>query len=382
MLTVLDAPLQNKHVLLVADFNVALNNNDIVNTYKIDQTLPTIKYILESGCRSLTISTHLGRPKNRDECSVDPVFKYLSTKVNNLQYEEISNYIKSSSLNFTSPSCHGRILELTDNSRYYSETDLENFYKKFDLIVNDAFGCAHRKAPFKSYAGFLMEKEINNLELTKKSDLVIMGGAKISDKLQILETFNATIFVGGCLGQTILKSLGYEMGDKSRVEKYDNHNILNRLSILGHDDLVFNRDSAHKSCQTSAKIYLPSDFLVIEDKVNYKLKGFDGVGIHDECIDVGPKTMSYLGKLIKKSNLIFWNGPSGKIEDENAVSTKKLVEMLENSHAKVVCGGGETLCAVQKYSKIKNFEHVSTGGGAMLQMLNGGDMPGIASILK
>lgn len=378
MLSVADACLEGKDVLLVVDYNVQIINGKIACPYKIDQTFRTIDYIIKSGFLRLTIASHLGRPKNAGECPMDPVHEYLRRHVRNLRFRSVAEYLEDRYIQDEKGRDGGHLefspgegIFMVDNIRHYDEEALARFYKLFDVIVSDAFGCAHRSTPFRAYAGLLMAKEVAELEAAAGSDLVIMGGAKIADKLKILENFNARIFVGGCLSQTILKSLGHEMGGRSRCEEYDNRNILGRIVQGGAS-----------SDSPADAIILPVDYLVIDGSGACLTRGFDGIRKDDECIDIGERSLEVLRVLIAQSKRIFWNGPVGKMEDAKARGTGQLVKMLESSAASVVLGGGETLAAACQFSRLERFRHVSTGGGAMLQFLSGGHMPGLAGIIQ
>lgn len=388
MLTVRNTTLGNKNVLLVADFNVQIISEHIVSTYKIDQTLPTIHFILESNTNgSLTICSHLGRPKSDTECSMRPVFDYLKDKFPRLTFIKISDLLNENEYT------REHNFKLTDNVRYYKNEKLSQLYEKFDLIINDAFGCAHRKTIFSSYAGLLMAKELEELENARHSDLTIMGGAKIIDKLKILESSNSNVFIAGCLSQTIWKSLGFEMGSRSKCEEYDPGNIIRELYLIDsktryHDNMIeesvrcesttthdecMRYEVPHDECvkyeakgQGSRKIMLPIDFLVIvhsggDDEKIYKITNYNKIDEKDECVDIGPKSLKYLEKLVNESTSIFWNGPVGKLEDEKAIGTKQLIKILENSGKSVICGGGETSAAINKYSKIQFLLLVAHG---------------------
>lgn len=534
MRTLNDAKIYKKHVLIIVDYNVQIINESIVSTYKINQTLETIKKVFESGALSITISTHLGRSKNKSENCTKPIHKYLgeilnkkidyikisdiiSNKVkfcdksvsefyipefNKSEFNKIntpkSNTLKLNTLKFytsefnnkpefdnnlhitsifndnelhTNSILHNtnQILSthsiiFTDNLRYYTDDELKKYYDMYDIIIYDAFGCAHRKTLFSAYAGLLMEKEVKILNAAKSSDLVIIGGAKIADKLKIMEKYKCNIFVGGCLGITILASLGYEVGSKSLYEKYDNSGILKRL-VYGAtlDDIkkysidkinVYNRSNdktTNKSTKcndsfniidikcndkttnkstncnneindkctncnnvtnnksticnneiisrnnskcfvcgyintincgiNSESIILPVDFLVINNN-NYITKDFDKLNNDDIIVDIGDKTVELIKKLINISSKIIWNGPLGKIEDSRAVGSTKIVNILKKSTSRVICGGGETLALIEKNADFKDFYHVSTGGGSMLQMLSDEVMPGIECVKK
>lgn len=361
--------VQGRSVLLIVDYNIQIKDGIPVCTYKIDQTFDTIRFITNSGCRILTISTHLGRPSNRKEYSTRPIYNYLQGIFNDIQFvtidEHLLNRLSSSTTNNSKLMIH-----FTDNARYYEEETLIRFYNGYDVIVNDSFGSAHRPAPYCAYPGYLLEREVKGLQEAKKSDLVIMGGSKIKDKLRILEKFSCTVFVGGGLATTIMNSLGMVVGNRSIREEYNNRKIKDRIMFI-KDELCSIPDN---------KIVMPVDFLTLDNSGKCSVKKYNEIKDEDQCIDVGPDSLKLLEKLLEKSTSVFWNGPLGKIEDKQATSTAKTIELLKGCNARSYVGGGETLSAVLESGDISSFRHLSTGGGAMLQFLSGESMPGIDSV--
>ncbi|KAI5169338.1 phosphoglycerate kinase [Pancytospora epiphaga] len=431
-----DAPIKGKDILLIADFNTEITGNLPSCTFKIDQVLPTIREIVKMDSRSLTIVSHMGRPENREEYSMWPIYSYLITKVDNIKYESIMEYLANGKAMLLENS-----IQMVDNMRYYNEEDLNRFYNLFDTVINDAFGSSHRDLRMNAYAGLLMFKEVKALSEAKHADLVIMGGSKIKEKLKIVEHFRGLVYLGGCLAITVLKNLGYEMGKYSKTEECDCLSLKNKLitieeflnnipknnhienkheteekdcvdtfreqeskqkkkvtslkcSLSSSQGLKANKDSTAKKCDSLNKIYknsnrlgimLPIDFFVIEhtnNKQNCKVKQIDEIETNDECTDIGPKSMEQLRMLIEKSKSVFWNGPIGKTRVHEAGSTEILIKILEEYKGETFLGGGETVSSIVQYSKIENFTHVSTGGGAMLKFLAGFDMPGISTVME
>lgn len=339
-----------KSILLIVDYNISLHNGKIDSTFKIDQTLETIKYLKSQNPTILFILTHFGRPKSKNEYKVDPIFEYLQTILPEVQFLPISK--------FENPK---KGLYFGDNLRYYTDEELTKFYKHFNIVVNEAFGSAHRPINCRCYAGFLMQKEINTLKTVKSCDLLIMGGAKANDKLVLVKKFDKTVFLGGLLAVQFMKGLGYQVG--KTLETIEDSEIKKRVD-----------------CEESNRVYLPVDFLVITEFNKYEQKKVQEILKTDTIIDIGNKSIELLNKLVGNSSFILWNGPLGKFEDEHAISTKRTIEILANSNSKVVIGGGESLTAVQRFSSIEKFFHVSTGGGSMLSYLTGTSMPGIDSL--
>jgi len=357
MKTLEDAQYDGRKILFYVDYNVAIDGGEIQSTYKIDKTLESLQYLIGKNPKLIVISSHLGRPKNTDDYSTKPIFLYLKQRLAELKPLE---YLKIK--DFLSAEFVYEGLFFTDNIRYYNEYEIEDFIKGFDAVVNDAFGCSHRKMPCKSYAGFLMKNELQSLSLAKKSDLLIIGGCKISDKLSISEKFNCKIFMAGCLGISVYKFMGYEVGGGSLCEDMDCSWIIQRIN--------------------NGQIMLPTDFRVKDQNNEYAVKHISSIQIGDSIVDIGPESVGALVKLIKESDIICWNGPLGKFEDSHACATLELVEILSKKGKKVIVGGGETITAVMQTTSPDNFFHVSTGGGAMLSFLCGHRMPGLESLLE
>jgi phosphoglycerate kinase len=387
MKTLRDAKIYGNKILLAVDYNVPISHSIVDCAFKIDQTMPTIQYILSQDPKLLVITTHLGRPSNTKEYSTIPIFKYLKSIIDIIEYKTIEE------LNCDAE--ESQRLYFTDNLRYYSPESLESYYSKFDIIINDAFGSSHRKTPYKSYAGLLMIKEIEKLSKCEDSNLLVMGGSKINEKLKILEIYKKRVYLGGCLSLSIYKSLGFEIGKGTKFENYNVSSILGRISEHLKKNLKINNFSKEaESNETikakdvnindvhikSGEIILPVDFLVINNG-KYEMKNFNEILESDTCIDLGEKSIQLLKGLIEEVETnIFMNGPLGKFEDERAISTREIIKSLENRNA--ILGGGETLTAVLKYSKIEKFAHISTGGGALLDFINKMKMPGIENIYE
>lgn len=354
MKTLDSAQISGKKVLAIVDYNVQVVDGQLMSTFKVDQTMDTIRAIISRNSKALVICTHLGRPKSREEHSTIPIFNYMSSMFEGLRYVEIGAIAESG--------LQHEGLMFTDNSRYYDQEKLSEFYGRFDVIVNDAFGRAHRPLSCKAYAGLLMQREINVLKSLKHCNLLIMGGAKVSGKLKLLKKFSCKIFLSGCLGVSVLKHMGFEVGGRSLCTDYNSSDIVDRVS--------------------SGEIILPVDFKVQELSGEYKTKARNCIGSTDAIIDIGAESVGILMGLINRSSMIFWNGPVGKFEDPRASATKKLVQKLATCSAKVLVGGGETACAVLNYSSVDKFDHVSTGGGSLLCFLCDENMPGIEGLYE
>jgi 3-phosphoglycerate kinase len=387
--TVRDVDFKDKKVIMRVDFNVPLDKQgNITDDIRIKEVLPTIKYILEKGAKKLILMSHLGRPEGKvvDGLRMNPVAKVLAKllgeeveKLDDCVGPEVKNKIEASKK---------RVI-LLENLRFHAEEEKgdEKFAKELaslaDVYVNDAFGTAHRAhasttivAKFlPSCLGFLMEKEVKYLSsaLTpQKPYVVILGGAKVSDKIDVISSLmkNADkILIGGAMAYTFLKSEGEEMGN-SRVE-IDKLDVAKKILKAAQDKNV--------------KIVLPVDHLAIDSLDNPKTKKVtDNASIPQGLlgVDIGPKTIELFKKELKGAKTILWNGPVGIFEkDDYAHGTEEIARYLATlKNATVIVGGGDSASAAKKFKVADKLSHVSTGGGASLEFLEGKALPGIAII--
>jgi len=383
--------LSGKTVLLRADFNVPFHDGKILEDYKIIAGLPTVKYLLKNGC-SVAIATHLGDPggKQIKKLSVAPIAERLGeltgTKIrfiNDCQGPAVTNALK-----VMKP---GEIAVLENVRFYKGEEENEPAFARvlaapFDLAVNDAFGVSHRAHASVSaikkctdvYAGLLLEKELLNLQKAfepVKPLVVIIGGAKISTKLPLIDTFSAKadqILVGGAIANDFLKALGYEVG-KSLVSDDDRSipSIVKLYKRLGNK-----------------KIILPFDFVVSDKKDggHASIRKLDDVKRDDIILDLGPKTIGFYAKFIKLAGTLVWNGPMGYFENEHfkhaTIAIARLVASRSGGKAFGVVGGGETIEALRLTKMAEHIDWISTGGGAMLEYLSGKKLPGLEGLVK
>ncbi len=384
--TVRDIDLKNKRALMRVDFNVPMQDGKVTDDKRIRAALPTIKYILEQNA-SLILMSHLGRPKSASdsEFSLRPAAETLSSLL------EMPVQM--------APDCIGEEVEkmakalkpkqvlMLENTRFHPEeekNDLE-FAKKLaalgEVYVNDAFGSAHRAhastegvARFlPAVSGFLMEQELEYLGRAVANPehpyIAILGGAKISDKILVVENLLAKcdkLIVGGGMANTFLSAQGLNMQD-SLVEQ---ESIEIAKSILG---------------KSANKLILPVD-AVIADKfdanANTQIVDVDKIPAGWRMLDVGPKTLARYQEALKDAKLIVWNGPVGVFEmPKFAEGTFALAKMLAESKAITVIGGGDSASAVKKAGVAKQMTHVSTGGGASLEFLEGKELPGVKALL-
>jgi len=391
--TVRDIPvseLKGKRVLVRVDFNVPLDEERrITDDTRIVESLPTITYLLERGTKVILVS-HLGRPKGKpkDEFRMDPVAERLEKllgrkvyKANDCVGEAVEGMVKNLA--------EGEVL-LLENVRFYAEEEAndENFARALarlaDIYVNDAFGTAHRAhastagvARFlPAYAGFLMEKELEalgeRLNNPVRPFLAILGGAKISSKIgvikKLLEKVDA-LLIGGGMSYTFIKAMGYEVG----------------LSLLEEGMIEEAKVILEAAQKKGVNIVFPDDFVVAregKENVETKVVAWNQIPHDMGGFDIGPKTMEKFGKEITTAKTIFWNGPLGLFEVETfARGTVEIAKKVAESGAIVVIGGGDTIAAVKKAGVEKRITHISTGGGASLEFVEGRELPGVAVLL-
>ncbi len=387
-LTVKDLDLKNKTVLMRADFNVPLDANlNIFDDTRIRETLPTILYVLTSGAKKLVLMSHLGRPdgKRVDKYSLRPVAKKLAEllgeKINFLS-DCVGPDIKAAV-----DSSKDRVI-LLENLRYHVEEEGndENFAKKLaslgELFVNDAFGTAHRAHAstagvdkyLKSAAGLLLEKEIKYLGEAvtnpQKPFMVILGGAKVSDKIGVIENLLPkceAIIIGGGMAYTFLKAQGKTIGN-SKLEK---------------DKLDLAKTILDKAAAMKKEIVLPIDHVVVETidpKAKFEIVN-EEIPEGKIAVDIGPKTIALFEAKLKSAKTIVWNGPLGIFEmDAFSKGTAEVGKFVSELKAVTIIGGGDTAAAVAKFDLQKKMTHISTGGGASLEFLEGKTLPGIAAL--
>ena len=391
--TVKDLDVKGKKVLVRVDFNVPLskeNNEEIADDTRIRAALPTIDYLLENDAKVILMS-HLGRPKGeaKPEFALKPVADWLENHYKDKFHffpspEVVDDKVKEEVANLK----EGEVC-LIENTRYVAgETKNDpEFAKKLaslaDLYVNDAFGTSHRAhasnvgvaSILPSAVGFLIEKEIEvmgkALEAPEHTFVSILGGAKVSDKIGVIENLITkvdTILIGGGMAYTFLKAQGKEIGK----------------SLLEEDKMDLSLELIKKAEANNVEILLPVD-VVIADEIKAgaetEIVDIDSIPEDKEALDIGPKTAELFASKIKEAKTVVWNGPMGVFEiKEFADGTNKVAAALAESDAITIVGGGDSALAIELAGLKDKITHVSTGGGASLEFLEGKDLPGISSI--
>lgn len=388
-----ELPLQGSKVLVRVDFNVPMEGDKILDNSRISAAMPTIQYLLSQKC-ALILMSHLGRPKGRDQkLSLKPVAEELS-KLLGRPIKMANDSVGHSVEQAVEKLKEGEIL-LLENLRFYEAEEAPDkdpqFAKKLaslaDFYVNDAFGCAHRahasivEVPRlllnKSGTGFLLEREIlffkDALKNPKRPFLAILGGAKVSTKIKVLKSLIAIVdelAIAGGMAFTFLKALGKNVGD----------------SLIEPDYIDMAKEIIKKAESAQIKLYLPSDFIIAKDlnDSNPTISSIDqGIPKGLSGFDIGPKTINSFIEAIKRSETILWNGPVGVFEKKAfSKGTEEICKALGRSDAITIVGGGETVAAVNEFLTEGHITHLSTGGGAALEFIENGTLPGIEILQK
>ena len=382
--------LKQKKILLRLDLNVPLDNNRITDTTRIDKILPTIKFLLKNEAKIIILS-HIGRPKGKiiNGLSLKPVCENLKKKLNE-NIKLITKSLKEIDSNDLFDN-HNEKIVMLENLRFYQEEEENNneFAKRLaslaDIYVNDAFSCSHRAHTsiveitkfLPSYAGLQLNLEIDALtKITseiKKPVTCIIGGSKISTKINIIKNlipkFNNIVIVGG-MANNILKYKGFNIGKSIQEANCDQ--IIEEIFSLSE--------------KNNCKIVYPEDVAVGKDlNGSAKIKDISKVSDDELILDIGPKTIQTVNKLIEKSETILWNGPAGYFENSNFAKgsleiANKIVEKNKSNTIYSVAGGGDTVALLNGIGVISNFNFVSTAGGAFLEYLEGKKLPGIKAL--
>ena len=388
--TIEDIDVKGKKVLARCDFNVPLKDGEITNDKRIVAALPPIKYLMEHGAKVILCS-HLGRPKGeyKPEFSLAPVAKRLSEYLGvEVKLAEDAEVVGPNAKAMAAELKDGEVM-LLENVRYRAEEtkNEENFSKELaslaDIFVNDAFGTAHRAhcsttgvaAYLPAVCGYLIQKEIKfmggALANPKRPLVAILGGAKVSDKIGVIENLIDkcdTIIIGGGMAYTFMKYLGHNIG----------------TSLLEADWVEKAGEMMKKAEDKGVKFLIPVDNKVgkeYDENTEAKIVSSDDIPDGWMGLDIGPKTQEVFADAIKGAGTVIWNGPMGVSEWDNfAAGTICVAKAVADSGAISIIGGGDSVAAVTKLGFADKMSHISTGGGASLEFLEGKDLPGICAL--
>lgn len=384
-----DVDLKGKRVFCRVDFNVPMSEGNITDDTRIRAALPTIQYLAEQGA-VVILASHLGRPNGevKEELRLTPVAKRLSellgkdiTKVDEAYGETVKEQISKLE--------EGNVI-LLENVRFYPGEEKNDpelaqaFADLADLYVNDAFGAAHRAHAstegiakyLPSVAGLLMEKELEvlgkALSNPERPFTAIIGGAKVKDKIGVIENLLEKVdnlIIGGGLAYTFVKSQGHEIGK----------------SLLEEDKIDLAKSYIQKAKDKGVNLYMPVDVTISDDfsaDANTRTVSIEEIPSDWEALDIGPETREIYKKVIQDSKLVIWNGPMGVFELEPfAKGTKAIAEALaEAKDTYSVIGGGDSAAAVEIFGLADQMSHISTGGGASLEFMEGKELPGVAAL--
>lgn len=387
--TILDYDLNNKKVIIRCDFNVPIKDGIIMDDTRIRASIKTIKYVLDNG-GSCIILSHLGKVKDKDDLIKNDLYP-VSIRLNELLGIPVSfsKVTRSDELSEMASGLKAGEVLLVQNTRYEDldgkkesgcDLELAKYWASLgDIFINDAYGTCHRAHAsnvgiskfLPSGLGFLVKEEIEKLDSIMNEDthpfVVIMGGAKVSDKIKVIENLIVKcdkLIIGGGMAYTFLKALGYDIG----------------TSLLDEDYIDFCKSILDKHAD---KIVLPVDNLVATslDSMEYKLKNVNDIEGNEMGLDIGPETIELFTSNLKDAKRVIINGPMGLFENVNYQNgTKAIYDYITSNKIKTLIGGGDSASSVNKLSNPNNFYHVSTGGGATLEYLEGSVLPGISAI--
>jgi 3-phosphoglycerate kinase len=388
--TVKDIDVAGKRVLVRVDFNVPLDENrNITDDRRIVAALPTIQYLIDQGAKVI-LASHLGRPKGAPNPKYDmaPVAAKLSevlgkpvTRVNDCIGPDVQAAVDAMKA--------GDVV-LLENVRFYAEEEKNDpdFAKKLaapaELFVNDAFGTAHRAHAstegvtkyLPGVAGSLMQKELDYLGKAignpDRPFLAILGGAKVADKIPVIDNLLTkvnSLIIGGGMAYTFFKAMGFEIG----------------TSLLDADGLDLAKEAMEKAKKLGVSLELPIDIVVgekFEAETPSKVVPVDGIPADWMGLDIGPETIKKFSEIVKNSKTVVWNGPMGVFEMPRfAIGTRAIAQAMADSGATTIVGGGDSAAAVEQMGFADKMSHVSTGGGASLEFLEGKVLPGVAALM-
>ena len=383
-----DIDVKGKRVFCRVDFNVPMQNGVITDDTRVRAAIPTIQYLVEQGAKVI-LASHMGRPKGQvvEELRLTPVAKKLSELLGKEVAKADEAYGETVEAQISKMN-DGDVL-LLENVRFYpgEEKNDPELAKAFanlaDIFVNDAFGAAHRAHAstegiakyIPAVSGFLMQKELDVLGKAMSNPerpfTAIIGGAKVKDKIGVIENLLDKVdnlIIGGGLANTFTKAEGYEIG----------------TSLLEEDKIELAKSFMKQAEEKGVKFYTPIDAVIAPkfgEDVESKVVDIDAIPSDWMSLDIGPKTAALYSDVIKNSKLVIWNGPMGVFEiDKFANGTKTVAQALADSDAYSVVGGGDSAAAAEKFDLADKMSHISTGGGASLEFIEGKELPGVVAL--
>lgn len=386
-----DLHVKGKKVLVRCDFNVPLKDGVITDENRITAALPTIKKLIDDGGK-IILCSHMGKPKGevKPELSLSPVAKRLTEILGKeVVFAKDDTVVGENAKNTVAKMADGDVI-LLENTRFRKEeTKNEDSFSKelaslADIYVNDAFGSSHRahcstvgvaKFVKEAAVGYLMEKEIeylgNAVNNPKRPFVAILGGAKVADKIAVISNLLDkvdTIIIGGGMAYTFLKAKGYEVGN----------------SLLDENSIEYAKDMMEKAKKNGVKFLLPKDTVIIQEfkkDTPFKTVEVSEIPSDWEGVDIGEKTRELFVDALKDAKTVVWNGPMGVFEFENyAKGTIAVAKALADLDATTIIGGGDSAAAVNNLGFGDRMSHISTGGGASLEFLEGKELPGVAAV--
>ena len=389
--TVEDLNVKGKRVLVRCDFNVPVKDGVITDENRITASLPTIKKLIDEGAKVILCS-HMGKPKGevKPELSLAPVAVRLSEKLGlDVKFAKDDNVVGKNAKAAVAAMKDGEVV-LLENTRYRKEEtkNEDNFSKELaslaDIYVDDAFGSSHRahcstvgvtKYVEESAVGYLMEKEIeylgNALENPVRPFAAVLGGAKVSDKINVINNLLEKVdilIIGGGMAYTFIKALGGNVGD----------------SLLEEDKVEYAKEMISKASQKGVKFLLPIDTVVVKEFKNDAISDTVPTGLIPDGwmgVDIGPETRKLFCDALRNAKTVVWNGPMGVFEFSNfAKGTEAIAKVMAEIDGTTIIGGGDSAAAVNQLGYGDKMSHISTGGGASLEFLEGKELPGVAAV--
>jgi len=386
--TMKDIDVKGKRVFVRVDFNVPMADGVITDETRIRAAIPTIEYLVEQGAKVI-LASHLGRPKG--EVKEDMRLTAVGVRLAELMGKPVTKLDESigQAVEEAVANMQNGDMILLENVRFHAGEEkndpalAEQFAKLADVYVNDAFGAAHRAHAstegiakhIPAVSGFLMQKELDvlgkALSNPERPFTAIIGGAKVKDKIGVIESLLEKVdhlIIGGGLSFTFIKAQGYDIGK----------------SLLEEDKIDLAKSFIEKAKEKGVQLHMPVDAVVANEfskDAETQIVGVDAIPADWMGLDIGPKTAANYAEVIKDSKLIIWNGPMGVFEmDKFANGTKTVADAMATTTGYTVIGGGDSAAAVEKFEVADKMDHISTGGGASLELMEGKELPGIVAL--